>query len=29
MAVPAEKFSLSDFLAWENAQPTRHEFYRG
>ena len=29
MAVPAEKFSLPDFLAWENAQATRHEFYRG
>ena len=29
MAVPAEKFSPNDFLAWENAQATRHEFYRG
>lgn len=27
MAVPAPKFSLDDFLAWENAQDTRHEFY--
>jgi Uma2 family endonuclease len=23
------KLSLTDFLAWENAQPDRHEFYRG
>jgi Uma2 family endonuclease len=29
MGVPAEKMSLADFLAWENAQATRHEFWRG
>ena len=29
MAVPAVKMSLADFLAWENAQATRHEFWRG
>jgi len=29
MASPALKLSLYDFLAWENAQVTRHEFYRG
>jgi Uma2 family endonuclease len=29
MALPAEKFSLSDYLAWEEIQPERHEFYRG
>lgn len=29
MALPVEKISLADFLEWENAQPERHEFYRG
>jgi Uma2 family endonuclease len=29
MAVPAEKLTLSDYLAWENLQTGRHEFYRG
>jgi hypothetical protein len=29
MAVPALKLTLDHFLAWENAQETRHEFYRG
>jgi Uma2 family endonuclease len=29
MAVPAEKLTLSDYLAWENQQTGRHEFYRG
>jgi Uma2 family endonuclease len=27
MAVPALKFNVDEFLAWENAQETRHEFY--
>jgi Uma2 family endonuclease len=27
MAVPAVKFSLDDFLVWENAQEIRHEYY--
>jgi Uma2 family endonuclease len=29
MALPALEMTLDDFLAWENAQPTRHEFWRG
>lgn len=29
MALPAQKPSLSDYLAWENDQSDRHEFYRG
>ncbi len=29
MGVPLQKLSLADFLAWENAQAERHEFYRG
>jgi Uma2 family endonuclease len=29
MALPALKLSLSDFLAWENTQVGKHEFYRG
>ena len=29
MALPAEKFTLSDYLAWEATQEDRHEFYRG
>ena len=28
-AVPQAKMSLEAFLAWENAQPERHEFHRG
>lgn len=29
MGVALEKLTLSAFLEWENAQETRHEFYRG
>lgn len=29
MALPAHKATLAEFLAWEEAQPERHEFYRG
>ncbi|WP_088279389.1 Uma2 family endonuclease [Ideonella sp. A 288] len=29
MALPAHCNSLADFLAWDNDQPGRHEFYRG
>lgn len=29
MAQPAHKPTISDYLAWENDQPERHEFYRG
>jgi Uma2 family endonuclease len=29
MGVPLQKLSLADFLAWENAQPEKHEFNRG
>lgn len=29
MAVPPQKMTLTDFLAWENEQPERHEFLRG
>lgn len=29
MAGAQEKLSLDDYLVWENAQPERHEFYRG
>jgi Uma2 family endonuclease len=29
MGVPLQKLSLADFLAWENAQPEKHEFHRG
>ncbi len=29
MGLPLQLMSLEDFLAWENAQPERHEFYRG
>ncbi|MFT3819146.1 MAG: Uma2 family endonuclease [Rubrivivax sp.] len=29
MALPAHKPTIEDFLAWEEAQPERHEFYRG
>ncbi len=29
MGLPAEKVSLAEYLAWENEQETRNEFYRG
>ena len=29
MSVPALKLTIAEFLDWENAQETRHEFYRG
>ncbi len=29
MALPAHKLTLAGYLAWENEQETRHEFYRG
>ena len=29
MGLPLKNLSLPDFVAWENAQPTRNEFYRG
>ena len=29
MALPAHKPTLADYLVWEEAQPERHEFYRG
>jgi len=29
MGLQQEKFSLQAYLEWENAQPERHEFYRG
>jgi Uma2 family endonuclease len=29
MVLPAPKLSLDEFLTWENAQETRHEFWRG
>lgn len=29
LGVPLQKLSLADFLAWENAQPEKHEFHRG
>ena len=29
MALPAQKMTLDEFLAWENQQPERHEFHRG
>ena len=29
MGLPAAKFSLDDYLAWENEQADRHEFFRG
>lgn len=29
MGLPQQKLALTDFLNWENAQPERHEFYRG
>lgn len=29
MAVPQHKLSLNEYLAWENEQPDKNEFYRG
>ena len=29
MALPARKPTLADYLAWEETQEQRHEFYRG
>lgn len=29
MGMPLQKMTLEQFLAWEDAQPERHEFYRG
>lgn len=29
MGLPQEQLSLQAYLDWENAQPERHEFYRG
>lgn len=29
VAVPLQKMTLVDFLAWEEHQPERHEFFRG
>ncbi len=29
MGMPFRKLSLVEFMAWEQAQPERHEFYRG
>jgi Uma2 family endonuclease len=29
MGLPAAKLSLAEFIAWENEQPDRNEFYRG
>ena len=29
MGMPLQKKTLIEFLAWEEAQPDRHEFYRG
>lgn len=29
MGALAQNFNLTEFLVWENAQETRHEFYRG
>jgi Uma2 family endonuclease len=29
MGMPLHKMTLAEFLAWEDAQPDRHEFYRG
>lgn len=28
-ALPLPKMTLAEFMAWENEQPDRHEFYRG
>jgi len=29
MGLPAEKLAIDDFMAWENTQETKNEFYRG
>ena len=29
MGMPVHKLSLDEFLEWENAQPDRHEYFRG
>ena len=29
MGMPLQKMTLAEFLVWEEAQPERHEFYRG
>ena len=29
MGMPLQKMSMAEFLAWEEHQPERHEFYRG
>lgn len=29
MGMPLRKLTLSEFVEWENAQPDRHEFWRG
>lgn len=29
MVIPLQKLTLADFLAWEEHQPERHEFFRG
>ena len=29
MGMPLQRMSLAEFLAWEEAQPERHEFFRG
>ncbi len=29
MALPQQKLSLEEYLAWENVQPDRNEFYQG
>ena len=29
MGLPAKKLTITEFMAWEEAQPERHEFYRG
>ena len=29
MGLPIAKWTLAEFIEWENAQPDRHEFYRG
>ena len=29
MALAHRKMSLDEFLAWENEQPDRHEYYQG
>ena len=29
MGLPIQKLSLQEFVEWENAQPERHEYYRG